>query len=524
MIRKILSACFIAIIVMAVQAPECLAAHPPHDAANTGGEKIVQKIDKLAIFPLKNLSDQLEALAIITPLIEKRLMNKGFSIIPYAAVDGFLNKLRIRNTSSVDKVTAYELKRKLGADAVLIGTIDYFTKEGRETYVGLTLRLVGTRNSSIIWMETLSYSGSDFRGLFGFGTIRSLDKLSGKVVSHIFKKMPGQYVYEKEDENFFLLGNILIDPPITTGGEEVQLTVRVIPVSEKPSSVRALVEGKWYDLKHKIGEYYDGTITPPDTGGYYPLDIYVKGAYGKPHIFPSASVVRVDMIPPFVEIAITKGIIGKWAKNKKDFIIFTLSSNEVADRWEVDIVSLENKSVRNGKGYGSLPRQLIWRGENNSGARNKDGKYILRLSVWDAAGNMGVYTKELKLDSTPPKVDIDVEPDESGEGVLFSFNYDESDILREWNFKVFDAKAKLIKEFSGKGRMEKKLNMLWPSGIDLTVDTKLMYTFSAIDMAGNAYETSGEEFFSIRNKGFSRKKGMRFSKITEDRGWGIGKF
>lgn len=517
-----------AIVALTLQASLCLFVSQPAYAAATAtnNEEDIQKIRKIAFFPLENLSGNFEAQRAITPIIEKKLKNKGFDVIPYEQVDKFLIKKRIRYTGSIDKITAMQARQILHCDAVLVGSIDQYVKTGNDIYVGLTLRLVDSWGNLIIWMETLSYAGKDFTGLLGLGRVKSINKLSSKLVSNIIKSMPHEYRIINRNENFFEIGNVQIEPATAKGGETVKLTARIVSSDpEKPPTlVRVRVNERLNDLKSSDGEYFTGNISAPFEDGSYAVDITAFGHNKEAFYFYSVGEISVDMKPPVVKISTNKYAMRGWTK--KDYILFTVNSNEPVKKWQVRIVDENGTYSRGGKWYTTLPRKLIWRGETDGGGKNKDGKYTLRLFAWDAAGNKGVSEVNIRLDATPPVVKVNLAKNSGMKGkLLFNMNYDEKEVIDEWKFMVFDEKANLIKELSGKGNIDKKITVPWlmdreDENLSDNRERKIAYTFKAVDAAGNTFETSGQEFFFISGKEEKFTKRMENMKT----GWGMSDF
>ncbi|OGW00296.1 MAG: hypothetical protein A3I04_01325 [Nitrospinae bacterium RIFCSPLOWO2_02_FULL_39_110] len=470
------------------------------------GEKDIQKIERVVIFPFENISGNFDAPAVINSLIEKELKNRGFQAVPYEQVDRFLSKRKIRYTGAVDRITTIELNRELGADAVIIGSIDLYSSFSNDIYVGVTLRLVGTRDCSILYMDTISYAGSDFRGLLGFGSFKSVDKLGEVIIASMVKEMPKEYLFENREDNFLEFGSVKISPLIVRGGEDTKILVRIIPVTEKPLSVQAHIGGEKFDLKNGNGDYYDGEITAPGEDGLYTIDIIAALSDGRTSKFSSAGMVKVDAIPPVVTISTNKDITAGFVK--KDAILFTLKSNEEIERWDVEIVDKDNKYVRGGKGFGVLPPQLIWKGENDAGGKNSDGVYNLKLSVWDVAGNMGVFQKKIILDTTPPAVKIEVETSDNNDEVTFNLDYEIDEKMEKWEFIVLGENSKFVKSLSGKGNVDKRIVIPLTSAEGVVDSAKIMYTFRAIDIAGNVFETSNQKvvLHNKKEEKFAKKK------------------
>ncbi len=482
----------------------CLFIFTP--SAQAEERKDVQKIDRLVVFPMENISGNFNAQAIIDSLLQKELKKRGFQLISYEAMDKFLTDRRIRDTSVVDRITALELKRELDVDAVILGSIDQYYNVRDEIYVGLTLRLVGTGDCSIMWMDSVSYTGSDFSGLLGIGRVSSLDKLGEVAVNNILSGMPMEYLFRNKDDNLLEIGILKVSPAIIGGGKSANVSVKIVSTAEQPVQVQAYVGKVKFDLKNENGNYYSGEITVPFTDGLYPVDIIATMSDGKASHFSSAGVVKVDTVSPKVTISTDKDITAGLVK--KDSIIFTLKSDKVIEKWEVEIMDKENKYVREERGFGALPMQLVWGGENKAGGISDDGVYNLKLSVWNAAGNIGVFQKEIMLDTTPPKVKINAEASDNND-VVFNIDYEKEEIIDKWELIVKAEKSEIIKNFNGIGNIDKKIVVSLPPKERELDSRKLMWTFKAIDKAGNTFETSNQ--INI----FTEEKKEKFAKKNE---------
>lgn len=497
MFKNILTFCFAVVLATAWPAE---GVEPPREIET-------QKIKNVAIFPLRNISGDFDALNTLTPMLEERLKQEGFKVIPYRKLDRFLTEKRIRDTSFIDRITAIQLWRELGADAILLGSIDLYSKASNEVYAGLTLRLVGSRDCSIIWANTLSYAGSDFTGILGFGKIRSIEELSKKIIDGVMDEIPGEYIFDLKSINAFELERVRIYPPVTGGGQTVRLLVGVVPVLGEPSVVQVRINEQIFDLLEDSEEnYFSGEIISPAMDGSFPVEVIIKGSEGESSRFLSAGDVVVDMVPPKVSMQISKKAMR--GLKQKDYILFTVKSDESVKKWEVEILNKDNKYVRGGKGYNSLPARLIWRGENDGGGINKDGTYTFRLLVWDAAGNVGVHEEKVRLDTTPPVVNIEAESVEDENEMIFSIDYDQEEVMDKWDFSLYDDKSKLIKKMSGNGNIDRRLVIPVVHEIGKESGSRFIYSFNAIDSAGNTFKDSNYVVFLAKKDGrqFTQKQ------------------
>jgi len=505
------------VFALIIQTVLCQATNQKMDSPQPyaiHGKDEIQKIGMVILYPLMNLSGNSDVpVERISSLLEKELEKKGLQIVPYAQLDRVLTKMRVRNTDFIDKGTAVQLWRELAADVILLGSIDVYAKTHLEVYAGLTLRLVGSRDTSIVWANTLSYSGNDFTGLLGFGRLDTLDELCDVLIPRIIDGIPENYQVNGNvngnSENFVELLDVTMDPPIAGGGQKIKLKVSMVPVNGiKPALVRAQINGEVAYLKNGEGNYFTGEFISPKTDGSFPLEIVVKAPGGYTSNFSSAGEVVVDMMPPLLTMDVTKDVMRGWSH--RDYILFSVKADEAVKKWEVEILDKENKHVRRGRGYNYLPARLIWRGEDDYGSQNKDGTYSFRLSVWDAAGNVKVHNEVIKIDTTPPEVKIEVRPNNEDPGkkdeLIFSMDYDKEEKMEEWDFSLYTHDSKLIKKISGTGNVDKTIRVEAASEMDLINGKRLIYTFKAVDIAGNTFETSNPVVFDKRMKQFFSKK------------------
>ncbi|MFQ5561818.1 MAG: hypothetical protein ACE5FU_14715, partial [Nitrospinota bacterium] len=101
--------------------------------------------------------------------------------------------------------------------------------------------------------------------------------------------------------------------------------------------------------------------------------------------------------------------------------------------------------------------------------------------------------------------------------VVFNLNYDKDESMTEWDFIVFSGDEEIVQKLSGKGNVSNKITVKLPSpelsdGVE-DDNKKVIFSFSATDVAGNTFETSGEKLF------FASKKWKKFSQKQSDSAW-----
>ncbi len=441
----------------------------------------------LAILPLENLSADLTASKVVTGLLKKELKERGtVEIANEKAVEDFLAKRWIRYTGGIPRLYAREMGKVLGVDAVMVGTIDLFSKVGEDVRVGLTIRLVSTIDGSILWTDSLSYTGGDFVGLLGLGRVTSIEHLSSMVVKDLIKGIPDRFIVKETGISPFEIEEATILPPIGRGGERITIGVNTIALTEEPKEVKAIVNGKEVILEKKEDGRCEGTVIAPDEEGVYYVEITAVDHDMNPFSFHSVAKVVVDNTPPKVRLTLSSNV---FSPSRRGYIIFTpsLEDLEEIDGWSIEIVDKEGKRVRGDKGYGRLPRALIWRGESDSNLKVEDGEYTYRFVVTDTADNRVSLSDKIKVKSTPPQVKVDIHVIQ--DKIVFTFTYDSKreERIQSWRLAILDENGKEIKVMGEKGDI--------PFQVEYPIEGKtdvnnMAFSFTVIDEAGNPFSLS----------------------------------
>lgn len=114
----------------------------------------VKESRRVALMPMDNFSGERKALEVVFPLFRKALEEKGLQVIPDAKVEEFLARGRIRDVGQVSVRVAKGLGRELGADFILVGSVDSFVLSDNPQ-VDLSARLISAADGSILWARSL---------------------------------------------------------------------------------------------------------------------------------------------------------------------------------------------------------------------------------------------------------------------------------------------------------------------------------------------------------------------------------
>ncbi|MEC4685283.1 MAG: OmpA family protein [Nitrospirota bacterium] len=172
----------------------CYAAQSPRGE----GRELKERI---ALFPLVNLSEDRDALRYVMPVLRTRLEDKGFDVVDEDSLNRFLLKERVRATGYISKDMARKIGKELNVKAVLLGSVNLFLR-GENPGIGLSARLVDSSTGLILWADYASATGDDFTKILGLGRIKTMDKLLPRVADRLlasFTTMPSR----KETEHTY---------------------------------------------------------------------------------------------------------------------------------------------------------------------------------------------------------------------------------------------------------------------------------------------------------------------------------
>ncbi|MBI5560783.1 MAG: hypothetical protein HY883_05865 [Deltaproteobacteria bacterium] len=436
-----------------------------------------------AVLPLENLTENPLAAEVIRDYIKQELKEKGvISVADDAAIEEFLSARRIRYTGAITKAAVREMGKILGADAVLVGSVNYYSQIRNNLVAGVACRLVSTADGNIIWAENLTYTGRDFEGIFGLGTVKSLERLASMVVKDIIGSIADRFFMRENAISPFEIERVIIYPVIGKAGEKRELRVKFLPIADEPEEVRASMNGTEIILS-KTGKYeYAGSYDAPAEEGTYLVDVTVQGESSMPVTFNAAAEVAVDNTPPNIGMALNKSIFST-ARSGNVMLEPKLMNVDSIEEWNVDITNNEGIVIRSDRGYGSIPRKMVWRGESDARQTVGDGNYTISLTVRDEAGNVSKVSNAVRVKNAPPVINVAV--DIVDNVVLFVFDYDKEERLRGWQFSIVDKDGNTLKKVQGEGSaIPDKLEYPLSAANDIK---NLSFTVVADDVAGNQF-------------------------------------
>jgi len=125
----------------------------------------------IAVLPVENLSGKPAPLTEIRQMLINKIKILGLDILEDEFLDWFMEQNRIRYTGGIDSATAKSFKEEMGADAVLITSLEFYDAE-YPPKIALISRLVSTGDKPVIlWMDGTGLTGDDAPGILGLGLI-----------------------------------------------------------------------------------------------------------------------------------------------------------------------------------------------------------------------------------------------------------------------------------------------------------------------------------------------------------------
>ncbi|MBI5826353.1 MAG: hypothetical protein HZB22_01275 [Deltaproteobacteria bacterium] len=442
-------------------------------------------LKRVVILPFENFSENTRAISFVKKAMKEELRKKGLILIAGDdMVDDFLAKRRMRFTNSVTRFAAREMGMVLDADAVMVGSVDIFSEGANgDVRAGITARLVSTIDGSIIWADNIAYTGRDFAGVLGLGAVESLDKLASLVVKDAVKSIPDRFFIRDSSLSPFEAADVVTTPVRVRSGENVRLSVRMLPIVDEPRNVKALVSGKEIPMENIAGtDYYECSVEAPVGEGAFNVDVVAFDKELKKYSFKSIGEIYVDNTPPKLAMKLSRTV---FSPKRKGFVVLTpiLKNIKEIDEWQIEILNNEGAVVRSDRGFGKLPKELVWKGEANSQRLLEDGEYTYRFIVKDVAGNQTVMTDKLKIKSAAPDIQVDVEL--SDNKLHFFFGIPSKDeTIDSWKLSILD-NGKVLDVFHGEGALPPQIEYPIETGYDLSKVTVLV---TATDNAGNPFE------------------------------------
>ncbi len=147
----------------------------------------------MALLPLENLTATADAGEIMTRIFWNELARSGaMEMVEPGDVEAAIDAMHIRATASLTSDQLRALGVSLSIRYVFAGSVlehgKIPTGDGDVPTIGVTLRMVDAQSAQIVWTGSHFRSGDDRETVFGWGRVRSLDRLATDAVAEMLKE------------------------------------------------------------------------------------------------------------------------------------------------------------------------------------------------------------------------------------------------------------------------------------------------------------------------------------------------
>ncbi|NPA15985.1 MAG: hypothetical protein GXO44_05495 [Deferribacteres bacterium] len=154
----------------------------------------ISYIKRVAVLRFENHTRDKFAAERLRDIVANEILALGlFDVVDKSIVDVVLNEEVGKKEVSLDKGTMRRIAKRLGVQALVLGSVDDYRMESKGTFsypvVALTLRLVDGRSGEIIWSASASKTGYSFWGrLFGLKP-KDIMEVSFELVHSMLKRL-----------------------------------------------------------------------------------------------------------------------------------------------------------------------------------------------------------------------------------------------------------------------------------------------------------------------------------------------
>lgn len=396
----------------------------------------------------------------LTCLLTDFFVKHNFRVISQDLLEDFLTKKRIRRSDFLDRSTIREMNAALKVDVLITGSATLLAK-AKNPLVSINAQMIECVDASIVWANSVSYTGEDFITFLGLGKITSLKTLSEIVVNNLLKSLPKSIDPQVSPVLPFEVVQASFFPKVLRGGKRVNLSIEVRNINGRIQDIRAFILGTKIDLKTEDGRWYTGAFTAPTIEGIYPLKLYVTNRWNKLFTIDAVATLEIHNDAPEIALFCQERLISPNNDGVNEYVRFFPKVLKAAalESWRFEIKDKDGNIVRSEDGFGMLPEGFVWRGRNNRNKKVKDGTYFYRLITADKAGNVSVTPEEtLMVDTTAPEVQIFlVSKDE--EEITLNVQTEDMNKIAGWELTIFDSQGNEAEKLEGNGDIPTRIKL-----------------------------------------------------------------
>ncbi len=439
---------------------------------------------QIAVFPFEDLSKDLNGVNLkISRIIAHRLKEQGFSVVGPDEVVDFLSRHHVMWTGWVDRVTADRVKRELGAQYILLGSVLEYDPVGFR--FGLVMRMVDADRYRLVWADKVFFSNEDRITFLGLGE-KNWDFFLSSAVEKVLSRMPQEVLRVLAKIPVLDVARVSVMPRYAGPGDKVVCRAKVEVSGAEPEEVFFVIDKVGRVLARREGDFYTASWIAPSEEGRFGVALEARwdGSFNiKKRLF--VTTYYVDKTPPVFSMKFfgVKKLKNMPVMNGYVKIVPFFKKKEPIKRWLLKVIykGEEQKTVLFYSSMGDIPPWLIWRGKSSSGAL-ENGRYEIELTLWDRADNS--YTARREIIMVKGIDTLNVKAYKEEKGIRFSIslgNYPLS--LSDWRLVLWSEDGAVFYEKEGEGMPQEVF-----FHVKYDEQRKFYYTLELVDEAGNRWK------------------------------------
>ncbi|GAB4339681.1 MAG: hypothetical protein Kow0089_12770 [Desulfobulbaceae bacterium] len=344
----------------------------------------------MAVFPLLDLTKDANGVNfVLTESVRRKAVEDGFDLIPESDIMDFMVRNRIRTLGTLSSHELTKLRKELGADYALLGTVCQL-EEMPKAKVSLSLQLVRTSDEEVVWARTSDLHKDDLITMLGLGDPETLNDIYQEYFSSIFDTMQGKEGRPEAETPFVNLLYADLRPRYVKPGERMEFEARFFSnVGEEnfPSFVLQ-IDGKEFEVElDDEARFIKATFLAHDVSGSYKANLVARFPSGESQVLELGDYT-VDGRPPELTVNLFGTTIDGKVYFSRDLVITAgLAVPERLQMWEIKVFDDAGDVLVTQAGEGQFPRRVFWNGQDDNREMTPDGRYRIVVTVWDRAMN-----------------------------------------------------------------------------------------------------------------------------------------
>ncbi len=344
----------------------------------------------VAVFPLLDLTRDANGVNFtLTESIRRKAVEDGFEVIPENEIMDFMVRNRIRSLGTLSSYELTQLRKELGAEFALLGTVCQLA-DMPTAKISMSLQLVRTSDETTVWSKISDLHKDDLISLLGLTDPETLDDLYQEYFSSVFDAVPQLAGEESSVKPFVNLMFVDMRPQYVKPGEKIELMARFYSGLEKGRQPKFYLDiaGERSDVEvDEDAHFINTSFLANDMSGAYNVTLVAEFPSGEEQ-FLDLGEYTVDAKPPELSVRlIGTEVDGDVYFTRSLIIMSKLPIPERLSMWEVVVLDDFEDAIVTQTGAGKLPERITWNGRDDNLEVVPDGRYRIRVTIWDLAKN-----------------------------------------------------------------------------------------------------------------------------------------